>query len=318
MRLWENPVVEGLTVCNHEGMADYKNYSDEILKAVEFIEANLERTIGVQDVCGNSHLSAWQFQRIFRAHVGDSIGNYLRGRRLAVSLKILQESPETRLLDIALRFQFNSHEAFTRAFAAYFGIAPSEIKKNPLRRLPMNKPRLDESKLSHIAKGIQKAPEIVTLPEKKFVGLAVEINSPLGIDTEFDGKIVDHWNRFGSLRDGISHRIPAVSFGLALSSGSGMEEERLTYLAAAEVTKFENVPPEFQTMTLESQTYAKFEIRGFTNSCHVTTDFIYGIWLPDSGYERAPGVDFEIFDHQLYRVNDEKSISHYLLPVRPV
>ena len=296
-------------------MAHYKNYADEILSAVEFIEANLEGPINVQEVCQTSRLSAWQFQRVFRAHVGDSIGNYLRGRRLAVSLKILQDNPETRLIDIAFRLQFNSHEAFTRAFASYFGIAPSEIKKNPLRRLPMNKPRLDQNKLLHIAKGIQKAPDIVTLQRKMFVGLPVEINSPLGIDTEFDGKIVDHWNRFGSLREGISHRIPAISFGLALSSGSGMEEDRLTYLAAAEVTKYEKVPAGFQTLTLEAQTYARFEIKGFTDSCHVTTDFIYGIWLPDSGYERAPGVDFEIFDHQQYRVNDETSVSYYLLPI---
>lgn len=311
-------VEKGITACNHGGMSVYKNYSAAIIKAVEFIETKLEEPISVQDVCALSSLSPWQFQRVFRAHVGDSIGNYLRGRRLAVSLKILQNTPEIRLLDLALRFQFGSHEAFTRAFQSYFGTLPSDIKKNPLRRLPMNKPRLDEVKLSHIAQGIQKEPEIVSLPLKYFVGLSVEINSPLGVDTEFDGKIVGHWKRFALLREKIPFQNPDVSFGLAMSPGSGMEEDRLNYLAAAEVDRIESVSPEFTTLTLPPQTYARFEVRGFTDSCHVTTDYIYGIWLPGSGFERAPGVDFEIFEHQKYRLNDANSISSYLLPVRKV
>lgn len=297
-------------------MTKCKSYMDDLIAAVEFIERELESPLSVKEVCEQFSTSPWQFQRIFRAYVGDSIGNYIRGRRLALALKRLQATPDERILDIAITYQFGSHEAFTRAFKAYFGISPTEIKKDPLRRLPMNKPKLDGKKIQHIASGIKKDPEILTIESKKLVGLPVVINSPLGIDSEFDGKMVQHWLEFKKRRSEIKHRIGGVSYGIALSPGEGMGEEKITYLAAAEVTVFEDIPEGLEKIELPSQLYAKFEVKGFTESCHVTTDYIYGIWLPDSEYSRGKGVDFEIFDNQTYTVNDKDSLSYYLLPVQ--
>jgi AraC family transcriptional regulator len=296
-------------------MAERKDYMASIVSAVESIENALETPVSVQQICEASEVSPWQFQRIFRAYVGDSIGNYIRGRRLASALQELQLDPEQRLLDLALRFQFGSHEAFTRAFKTHFGVAPTEIKKNPLRRLPMSKPRLDERKLQHIAGGIKKTPEIVTLPRMLFAGKTVSIHSPLGVDSEFDGKAVRHWREFNLTREKIAHRVPGVSYGLALAQSAKMDDEMITYLAAVEVSSLDGIAAEFTTLELPSQRYARFEVTGFQESCHVTTDYIYGIWLPESGYERAAGVDYELFDHKVYDFNNPKSISYYFLPI---
>lgn len=68
--------------------------------------------------------------RKFKEISGIQFRDYLRHRRLAFALKEVRDS-EKSLLDIGLNYGFSSHEAFTRAFKAAFGVAPSEFRRNP-------------------------------------------------------------------------------------------------------------------------------------------------------------------------------------------
>lgn len=290
-----------------------------ILKAIEFIEAHLQEPISVQDVCTLSSLSPWQFQRVFRAVVGDSIGNYIRGRRLAQAANVLQTTkPFPRILDIAIEFQFGSQEAFSRAFKRAYGINPGEIRSLPLSRLPTAKPRLDWNKLIQLNNGIKKEPRFQMFGSKSFIGISNIIKSPLGIDTAFDGEVARQWEFFDQKRTTIENRIRGFSYGFAFSSGLEMEEENLCYLAAVEVPETLDVPAEMEAFSMkEEQLFAVFEVTGFLESCHVTTDYIYGIWLPQAKFIRGCGPDIELFEHKFYKRGDPKSVSSYFLPVIP-
>ena len=59
-----------------------------------------------------------------------SFRDYLRQRRLAFALKEVRDG-ERSMLDIAFDYGFSSHEAFTRAFKAAYGIVPSAYRKRP-------------------------------------------------------------------------------------------------------------------------------------------------------------------------------------------
>lgn len=69
--------------------------------------------------------------RKFKEISGMQFRDYLRHRRLAFALKEVRDS-EKSILDIAFDHGFSSHEAFTRAFRATYGIAPSEYRKKPV------------------------------------------------------------------------------------------------------------------------------------------------------------------------------------------
>lgn len=69
--------------------------------------------------------------RKFKEISGMQFRDYLRLRKLAFALKEVRDS-ERSILDIAFDFGFSSHEAFTRAFKATYGIAPSEYRKKPI------------------------------------------------------------------------------------------------------------------------------------------------------------------------------------------
>lgn len=74
--------------------------------------------------------SEFYMTRKFREISGMPLRNYLRHRKLAFALKEVRDS-EKSLLDIAVAYGFSSHEAFTRAFGAAYGITPSEYRRNP-------------------------------------------------------------------------------------------------------------------------------------------------------------------------------------------
>lgn len=75
--------------------------------------------------------SEYHFSRKFREISGMTFRDYLRGRRLAFALRELRDT-DARILDIALRCGFASHEAFTHAFKEAYGITPSSYRRNPV------------------------------------------------------------------------------------------------------------------------------------------------------------------------------------------
>lgn len=75
--------------------------------------------------------SVFTVSRRFKEISGMSFRDYLRYRRLAFALKALRDTEEG-ILDIALRYGFSSHEAFTRAFREAYGLTPRAYRRHPV------------------------------------------------------------------------------------------------------------------------------------------------------------------------------------------
>jgi AraC family transcriptional regulator len=104
-----------------------KNISN-IQNLVNQLEDNLSENINIVNLAKGFGISPWHFQRLFKSLVGDTLGGYIRGRKLTCGAKLLINS-DRGILDIALEFGFNSHEAFSRSFKDYFKMSPKEFRK---------------------------------------------------------------------------------------------------------------------------------------------------------------------------------------------
>lgn len=99
-----------------------------IIKAIHYIENNLKNKITVEDVSKQIYASDSHFQRIFSAVTGITIGEYIRNRRLSMAgLDLLLEN--NKILDIAMRYHYNTSESFSKAFTRFHGFPPSDAKK---------------------------------------------------------------------------------------------------------------------------------------------------------------------------------------------
>ena len=99
------------------------NYISELQKAIDYIENNLDNNINFETVAKEVGMSAFYFHRIFSAIIGVSPTTYIRNRRLTLAAQEISKNNEN-ILVIALKYGFDSHEAFSRAFKNFHGVAP--------------------------------------------------------------------------------------------------------------------------------------------------------------------------------------------------
>ena len=102
----------------------------EAARAIEYIETHLFADLTVAAIAAECATSPFHFSRRFRRRQGESVMAYVRGRRLDVAAQRLRGDPHRTVVELALECRFESHAAFTRAFARAFGVSPVEYRKS--------------------------------------------------------------------------------------------------------------------------------------------------------------------------------------------
>ncbi len=105
------------------------DYITGIQNAINYIETHLTDEIEIEKVASEAAMSTFYFQRIFGILCGVTLGDYIRFRRLTLA-GIELASRETKIIDIALKYGYETAESFTRAFTKFHGITPSNAKAN--------------------------------------------------------------------------------------------------------------------------------------------------------------------------------------------
>lgn len=98
------------------------------VSALEFIEAHLCEEISQEDIAAASFVSLSSLQKVWRYCTGFSLKDYISKRRITMAGRYLL-SEDVSVLEAAMKFGYNSHEVFTRAFTKVWGISPSKFKK---------------------------------------------------------------------------------------------------------------------------------------------------------------------------------------------
>lgn len=98
-------------------------------KAIDYIEANLTEEIDYEKVAAESFSSSYHFARVFSILCGYTLGEYIRLRRLTLAGAELANGKE-KVIDIALKYGYDSPDSFAKAFLKFHGITPSEARTN--------------------------------------------------------------------------------------------------------------------------------------------------------------------------------------------
>lgn len=133
--------------------------SDAINDSIGFIESRLTGEIDVGALAQQAFFSKTHYQRLFRAIVGEPVMEYVKNRRLQLACRDVREG-DAGILDIALKYGYDSHEGFTRAFKAYFGVTPSQYRQcsilNEEEVIVMQSVMLSDEVLNRIGQNAEK------------------------------------------------------------------------------------------------------------------------------------------------------------------
>ncbi len=280
---------------------------------VDQVEDNLSEEINVIQLADSFNMSPWHFQRTFKAFAGDTLGGYIRGRRLTEAARLLLNS-DLGIIDIAFRVGFNSHEAFTRSFKAYFGQSPKNFRKNLTTVALKEKPLLTMDLIEHLQKEIDREPIIKTSQRQVVIGIETPIPSPFNTEVAYCETLWPAWEKLLEREQEINDRPPTAFYGITVSPSGTFTEDELIFIAGVP-TVSENVPENMVAHIFPQQQVAMFRVATIDKETVLRTiDYIYGYWLPNSQYTRGSGSDYELFEESNGFIDPGQG-SHYVIPV---
>ena len=97
--------------------------------AIDYIENHLTEKIDYDKVAAQSFSSSYHFQRVFSILCGFTVGEYIRNRRLSLAGTELATS-DAKVIDVALKYGYESPDSFAKAFQKFHGILPSQARNN--------------------------------------------------------------------------------------------------------------------------------------------------------------------------------------------
>ena len=99
-----------------------------IQRALDYTETHLTEEIDYEAVAKQAYSSPFHFQRMFGMLCGFSLGDYIRMRRLTLAAEELVRT-RGKVIDVALKYGYDTPESFSRAFVRFHGITPTEARR---------------------------------------------------------------------------------------------------------------------------------------------------------------------------------------------
>ncbi len=261
---------------------DWLNRMNQVLA---YIEDHLEGTIDYEDISQISLCPGSLFQRMFSNFTNISLSEYIRKRKLSQAAMALVEE-DVSVIDIAMRYGYNSPDAFSYAFKRMHGISPSQAKKN-------GESLVHYPKLSFIIqmKGdIEMKYKIIEKEAFTVVGKSLRTTQEENMK---EGSISQFWGR--SYDNGVVRSLCALEPNKPLLGMCYNDEAdgHFSYLIGVESNKSIDT---FDTLKISKAKWAVFESIGpLPGAIQNVWKDIFQNFLPSSPYDHAPMPDFELY-----------------------
>ena len=246
-------------------------------ESIDFMEKNLTDELDIEEIAGKAALSPFYYQRIFGAVCGITVGEYIRARRMTLAAQELHRK-DVRVIDIAVKYGYDSPDSFAKAFQKFHGITPSEARESgaPLRSFaPLHIKITMEGGNMLDYRIVEKAPFTI-----------VGVKRPFNSDTSYQEipKFWDEWLAQGEKRSIMG------TFGVCLD----MRGKEFDYWIADLYFPWEEIPEGCETRVIPGSSWAQFPCT--MKTLQDTNTKIWSEWLPAlQGYSLAGEYDIEVY-----------------------
>ncbi|WP_028560299.1 helix-turn-helix domain-containing protein [Paenibacillus pinihumi] len=276
-------------------------YLDRIMASVRYIERHLDQKLKIDDIAKHAGYSSFHFQRLFHQITFQTIGQYIHARKMTEAAKMLRES-RLRIVDVSYQFGFESHEAFTRAFKARFGVLPNQWKRSAVIPPNLIMPALKEDYLAHIG---QLEPEAIEQVEME----AMMVRGYHAEDSTIEN-IHRSWEQLSN--SCLNRDVP--KYGIVQYPECMDGEVAYSYLAATDIEQLKALEGQ-QRFHIPGGKYQVFWHRGEVEKLPLTYRYIYGTWFTRNPVPLVGGFDFEYYDGSFQAVNDAEAMVKIYVPI---
>jgi len=249
---------------------------------MDYLEQQLTGEVDMKRFQQLSGYSYPLFSRLFSILADMTLAEYLRNRRLSEAVIDLRESSE-KVIDIALKYGYDSADAFSAAFKKFHGATPSEVRNGKAYRVF---PRLQLS--LKITGGKNMDIKIQKKPAFTVAGVLLEAINNSQCPSAWDQLYATHgFEILESLGSG-------QSFGVCSDVKEG---EIINYMAGYDVAdKAKAEELELSIKEISEAEYAIVPVKGtIPASIHHAWKYVLEVFFPETGYRHSGAPDFEVY-----------------------
>ena len=266
------------------------NYIERTNAAIDFIVRNLDGELKLERIAQVACFSPFHFHRVFRLLVGETLNHFVKRQRLERALYLMSHAPGHSLTEIALECGFSSSSDFSRSFKRRYGTAPSAFDVDVFR--VSRRKEFDATMASN-----ENGPGLTRLPvgsnpdgfEVTMRELPARTVAYIRVLDPFrsnSSAVVDAYNRLMDWADqcdlangewlGYMWEDPEIV---------ALEDCRYDVALAIDSSRFDLRPQgEIGRFEFPPMLVADVAIRGDLQLEQRAIDWLYGTWLPRSGF----------------------------------
>ncbi len=270
--------------------------------AIDYIEEHLTDDINFQDICQRACCSSYNFQRMFSFITDIPLAEYIRRRKLTAAAMELQSSNQ-KIIDLALKYGYDSATSFTRAFSALHGITPTQARRDgvPLKAYPKISFQISIKGEKEMTYRMEKKDAFDVFGIETIASLTGEQGylspSELWQTCHRNGEYERLFQNSGQLPSHVPTNLCKIH---AVENYRKTEENTFPYMLCAFVSGTSRTEG-YLTVHIPAQTYVIFTSERFRwddeffKILSTMQKRFYSEWLPTANYERADGANFEIY-----------------------
>ncbi len=252
-----------------------------IENALRYIEENLSGELTVGMIAEKVNISPFYFQKGFSMLCGYSVGEYIRMRRLSVAGSELVTS-DNKVIDLALKYGYDSPDSFTKAFTRFHGSTPTDVRRKGAL--------LKSFAPLHIKIILDGGNTMEYRVEEKPAFRVMGVSKMFSYETA-NADIPQYWDEIH-----VQAAVKPVEGMYGICFDEEMGGNRFRYMIADDLEEGKAGEKNLETYEVPRHTWAIFPCRGaMPLSIQEVNRRIFSEWLPAGNYEIAEGYNIEYY-----------------------
>ncbi|MEM7736793.1 MAG: AraC family transcriptional regulator [Deinococcota bacterium] len=305
-------------------------YLARINRVIDYIEAHLADELVLDTLAGVANFSPYHFHRLFRALMGETLAQYVKRVRLEKAAHQLIHNPHKSITNIAFDCGFTSSASFARAFRDTFEVSASAWRAGAHVHYSNSKNRQVTRKLGqtnhppafYSEDERRQAVQNLRTPTVDICDMAEQHLIYIRYIGDYRGQGALFGKLFGTLSRWAGPRglIDNDTQFLSVYHGDPniTDDDKLRLEVCMTVPQNTTVSGEIGSMTLAGGRYAVGHFTLDEAQYNQAWDYLYGLWLPDSGYQPDDRLSFECYLNNPDDHPEHKHLVDIYVPILPL